>query len=321
MLKEKEHLSKKLKDKRDIPKIQKMISGKKRVGVIGATSFIGDHLLPLLAADDYDVLALTRRLSLLEKQTGYKGITWQLLLSKNIPMAKGITKWIILAPIWVLPQHFTLLLRCGAKHVVALSSTSCFTKESSTDSEEKKLAEKIKRGEAVFISWAQQNNLKWTILRPTLVYAWGRDKNISVIYKFIKKLSFFPLMAQGNGLRQPVHAQDVAMACVAALNTEKSFNRAYNISGGEILSYRRMVEKIFESIGKKPRFVILPISIFRIAIFFLRILPRFRHWSAAMAERMNQNLVFDHHEAKRDLNFAPREFMLTHDDIYIGNKI
>jgi hypothetical protein len=50
-------------------------------------------------------------------------------------------------------------------------------------------------------------------------------------------------------------------------------------------------------------------------ISILRLLPRYRYWSAAMAERMNQNLVFDHSEARRDLSFTPRAFILSKEDL------
>jgi hypothetical protein len=49
-------------------------------------------------------------------------------------------------------------------------------------------------------------------------------------------------------------------------------------------------------------------------LLLLRMLPRYRHWSAAMAQRMNQDLVFEHTEAARDLGFAPRGFLLSQDD-------
>jgi hypothetical protein len=43
--------------------------------------------------------------------------------------------------------------------------------------------------------------------------------------------------------------------------------------------------------------------------------PPFRHWSSAMAKRMNQNLVFDHEDASRDLDFFPRPFQLSSGDL------
>ncbi len=52
----------------------------------------------------------------------------------------------------------------------------------------------------------------------------------------------------------------------------------------------------------------MPLFVFRSALACLRVLPRFRNWSAAMAERMNTNLVFEHVDAARDLGFSPRLF-------------
>jgi hypothetical protein len=91
-------------------------------------------------------------------------------------------------------------------------------------------------------------------------------------------------------------------------------NHAYNLSGGETLSYREMVGRIFVALNRRSRLVTVPLTIFRGAVACLRLLPRYRHWSAAMAERMNSDLVFDHAEATRDLNFSPRPFQLMAED-------
>ena len=287
-----------------------MKNNKGRVGVIGATGLIGECLLPLLVEKGYDVVAFSRKSSAL-RQPKKPNISWRYLLAGDLQKKEKIANWIYLAPIWTLPQYFSLLLHYGVRRIVALSSTSRFTKEQSSDEAEKKIADKLAHSEQTLVEWAQKNNLSWTILRPTLIYGLGRDKNISVIIRFIRRFSFFPLLGQAQGLRQPVHARDVALACIAALSTKKAFNRSYNISGGETLTYREMVEKVFQSLGKKPHFLILPLWLFRAGIFTLRFLPRFRHWSAAMAERMTQNLVFDHDEAIRDFGFAPRKFELA----------
>jgi nucleoside-diphosphate-sugar epimerase len=292
-----------------------MIACKGRVGVLGATSLMGDFLLPLLVEDGYDVVAFSRRSSLAQQQSASRGVVWRLLSIRYSHDAEPITKWICLAPIWVLPEYFSLFLHYEVKHIVAVSSTSRFTKGLSSDAAEKKLAAKLTEGEQLFIDWAGKNQVLWTILRPTLTYGLGRDRNISVITRFIRRFAFFPLLGAARGLRQPVHAHDVALSCLAALNAEKAFNRSYNISGGETLPYREMVGRVFLALGRKPRFVILPIWIFRLAVMFLRLLPRFRHWSPAMAERMNTDLVFDHSEASSDLGFTPRPFHLTRKDL------
>jgi len=227
---------------------------------------------------------------------------------KNFQSDEPIHFWISLSPIMTLPEYFPLLLAYGAKHVVAVSSTSRFTKEDSPDIEEKELARCFVENEARLIAWAKKENLTFTILRPTLVYGLGRDKNVSTIASFIRRFSFFPVLGAARGLRQPVHAEDVALCCVAALTSKAARNKSYNVSGKDTISYREMVARIFTALHKKPRLIVFPIWLFGLAVFFLRRLSPFRYWSAAMVQRMNKDMVFDHSAAEHDLNFAPRGF-------------
>ena len=294
-----------------------------RIGVIGATSFIGQCLLPLLSAEaGWEVAAFSRRAQDLQRQRESNPVDWQLLRKAELsdtrevyPPEKQISHWMCLAPIWVLPEYFSMLSIYGVKHVVALSSTNRFTKCYSSDPTGQALAKRLAEGEERLIAWAEIKDVTWTILRPTLIYGLGSDKNISVIARFIRRLAFFPLLGASCGLRQPVHVNDVALSCLAALKGIDSINRSYNLSGGETLTYREMVGRIFSAMEKSPRFVTFPLLTFRIAVKYLRMLPRFRHLSAAMAERMNQDLVFDHEDACRDLGFSPRPFHLTREDL------
>lgn len=299
-----------------------MITYKDRVGVLGATSIIGQYLLPLLVEEGHEVVAFSRQTRYIKRPLENQPITWQPLTKSKLPDSRNVNQkekqikfWVSLAPIEILPEYFPMLLTYGAKHIVAVSSTSRFTKSESSDPAEKKLAENLAENEERLESWAKKEKLIFTILRPTLIYGLGRDKNISVIAAFIRRFAFFCVFEAARGLRQPVHAQDVALCCAAALNANAAINRCYNISGGEIVTYREMVCRIFSVLGRKPRFVTFPLWFFRLGIFLLRIFPPFRHWSAAMAQRMNSDMIFDHAEASRDLGFSPRSFKLNKEDL------
>ncbi len=300
-----------------------MIARKGRVGVIGATSLTGECLLPLLVEDGWEVVAFSRRTQNTQHHLKHLPVEWQILrqtVSSNssdvfLHPKKKISHWVCLAPIWVIPKYIPLLSLYGAHHVVAISSASRFTKGISSDTAEKELSKRLADGENSLASWAKTKDVSWTIFRPTLTYGLGRDKNVSLIARFIQLFVFFPLLGTARGLRQPVHVQDVALCCLAALSAEKALNCSYNISGGETLTYREMIERIFLALGRKPRFVILPLWIFRLAVMFLRLLPPFHQWSVAMAERMNSDLMFDHTDARRDLEFMPRPFHLTESDL------
>ncbi|MFZ3129446.1 MAG: NAD-dependent epimerase/dehydratase family protein [Rhodoferax sp.] len=242
------------------------------------------------------------------------GIAWRNLADSLSANPVELNYWICVAPIWVLPEHFPLIEASGARRVVALSSTSRFTKVGSGDTAENAVAARLIEAEDRFVAWAKSCGIEWVILRPTLIYGLGQDKNISEIARFIRRFRFFPVFGRAQGLRQPIHAEDVAAACTSALQTTDAVNRAYNISGGETLTYREMVVRVFVALSRQPRLLTVPRWVFRLAVVMLHRLPRYRQWSVAMAERMNRDLVFDHTEAARHLGFKPRGFVLTAED-------
>lgn len=278
------------------------------VGVLGASSLVGRCLLHMLRDAGYQVLAFSR-----QARPGDQAVTWRQLPYAS--QAEEISHWICVAPIWVLPDYFSLLEVHGVKRVVVLSSTSRFTKDDSTDPQEQDVSRRLADAEARLQTWAGIRGVEWIILRPTLIYGLGRDKNIAEIARFIRRFHFFPLFGKANGLRQPIHAQDVASACVGALLVRDAANHAYNISGGETLAYREMVARVFSALGRPSRLLTVPLWAFRLAVTLLRCLPRYRQWSAAMAERMNRDLVFDHTEAARVIGFKPRQFSVSPEDV------
>jgi len=289
----------------------------KKVGLLGATSLVGQCLLPLLKQNGWQIKAFSRR----PPETACFSTEWIQLKQPacqndfiDYPIEK-ITHWICVASIWVLPDYFRMMEAHGARRVIAVSSTSRFTKSDSADSEEKMTAQKLCESEDRLQTWAQIKGIDWIILRPTLIYGLGRDKNISELFRLIRRIGFFPLAGQAKGLRQPIHAEDLAAACLSALEKSGVVNRSYNLSGGETLTYREMIKRIFAALGLRPRIITVPLAFFRIAASMLHYVPRYSHWTAQMAERMNADLVFDHADAVRDFNFSPRKFQLTSKDL------
>lgn len=287
----------------------------RHAGLLGATSLIGECLLKQLIQNDWHITAFSRRPII----QSHPQITWQQLDTTNqlrIGTEKNnIPFWICAAPIWIIPEQFNLLSAYGARRIVVLSSTSRFTKNTSPDPSERRIAQQLIESEEFVQTWAATHGVKWIILRPTLIYGHRQDKNIAEIARFIRRFGFFPLLGSARGLRQPIHVEDVASACYMALNTLNLINRSYNLTGEETLSYREMIKRIFEALNLPPRMLTIPLWFFQIAAWGLSCLPRYRNWTSAMAERMNQDLTFDCSDAKRDLNFSPRPFKLTTEDL------
>ena len=284
------------------------------VGLLGANSLVGECVIQRLSQDGRHTVAFSRYPP--EGKTA-AGVTWQQLVA-SLPThleVPPIKEWLCVAPIWVLSQYFGMIEASGACRVVALSSTSLFIKKDSANRSEQDIARRLAEGEHALRAWAEAHGIEWVILRPTLIYGNGRDKNVTEIVRFVRRWGFFPLLGEAKGLRQPVHTEDVATACVAALTEPAAANQIYTLSGGETLPYREMVSRIFTTLGKSPYLVTVPRWMFQAAVAFIRILPRFKHWTVEMAERMNRDLVFDHADAERDLSFSPRPFRLMPNDL------
>jgi nucleoside-diphosphate-sugar epimerase len=285
-----------------------------KTGLLGANSLVGEPLILRLGEHGRHTVAFSRHLP--DGDTD-RSVTW-LRLSISMPPRREIPfikDWLCVAPIWVLPQYFPMIEAYGARRIVALSSTSLFVKKDSSDPGEQHIARRLAEGERALSVWAETQGVEWVILRPTLIYGLGRDRNVAEIIRFVRRWSFFPLLGQAEGLRQPVHAEDVAAACVSALTMPVAANRTYTLSGGETLPYREMVSRVFAGLGKMPRLVAIPRWLFRLGVTALRLLPRYRDWTVEMAERMNRDLVFDHADAARDLSFSPRPFRLLPEDL------
>jgi hypothetical protein len=76
-----------------------------------------------------------------------------------------------------------------------------------------------------------------------------------------------------------------------------------------------MARRVFAAMQRKPRLIPIPLPVLRAGVATLRLVPRFRHWSPSMADRMNADMAFDHSEALRDFGFRPRLFTLTAADV------
>jgi nucleoside-diphosphate-sugar epimerase len=274
------------------------------VGVGGARSPVGRHLVRLLEAGDWRVEVFSRN---------------DIAAHGEAPSAVPIANWIFASPIWAVAEHVAFLRSFGARRLVAISSTSRFTKSTSSDSAERELARRLEASEERVRAWADANGVDCTILRPTLIYGGGDDRNISEVAAFIRRFGVFPLLGPASGLRQPIHVEDVAAACISALPC-RGLKAAYDISGGEVLSYREMVSRVFRAMGRPPRFITVPRPAVRAGIGLVRLIPRFRAASTGMAERMMSDMNFDHSEAARDFGFRARPFVLGPQDVCSAGK-
>lgn len=201
-----------------------------------------------------------------------------------------------------LPRLATPSLR----RVVAFTSTSIITKAASEIASERDDMRHLAEAEQRLVAVCERIGVEWTILRPTLVYDEGRDANVTRLAGVIRRFGVVPVFGDGSGLRQPVHAEDLAMGALAAMAAPAAANKVYVLAGGEVLSYREMVGRIFDGLQMPRRTIPAPPWVWRAA--FRAMKPLFPGANVAMGARMLQNMNFDTSAAQADFGWNPRPF-------------
>jgi uncharacterized protein YbjT (DUF2867 family) len=133
-----------------------------------------------------------------------------------------------------------------------------------------------------------------------LIYGAGLDKSLTPIARRAQRSRLFPLPA-GQGLRQPVHAADIALAVLAALDRPASAGRVLPLGGGERLSIAEMFARVRRSLPTATLPVPLPGWALRGA---RRVVPRL----AGPIDRLGADLLADNTELTHLLGVAPRPF-------------
>lgn len=237
-------------------------------------------------------------------------LKWQRidLEKQQIDFGEARAKTLIYTPaLWMLPPAISSFADAGIERIVCFSSTSIFSKALSHNPYERELVAKLIKAEADIASLCQKYNIAWTILRPTLIYGIGLDRNVTRIVQFIQKFGFFPVAGKARGLRQPVHADDLAIATFQILQHENTCQKSYNLCGGERLSYYEMIGRIFDTLGKKRR--IIPIHALPMLLNIYSGIIGKPEINGEIAERMNHDLVFDDYDARQDFSYTPRPFL------------
>lgn len=270
--------------------------------VFGATGMVGERILAHLAQRGETVIGASR---LPQRSDGVDWIEADLAMPQTLGLPNADVIFCV-ANARLFAKAIDAILASAPKRIVVVSSTSVFSKiDSSDDTERSSIAELIE-AERTIIVRCEAAKVEWTILRPTLIYREGHDRNVTQIAKLIRRLGFMPLYGNASGLRQPVHAEDLAIGAIDAATSPRAANAAYSTTGLETISYREMVGRIFDGLSRPRRLVSLPPIVWKAAFAAAR--PIYPRVTPVMGERMLKDLAFDSSAAVADFGWHSRKF-------------
>ena len=152
------------------------------------------------------------------------------------------------------------------------------------------------------------SELKWTILRPTMIYGAPGDRNLSRLLTLLPRVPLLPLPGGGRQLQQPVHVTDLAGAVLTAVERPAAARRRYDLAGPTPLSFVELLRTCAWAVGSRIRLVPVPLAPLIAAARGYELVSAHPRIRAEQLQRLAEDKVFAIDEAARDLGYAPRPF-------------
>lgn len=275
-----------------------------RIHILGSTHPSAVHLYELLSCHSHYAVVLYAR-SLSHGALPFSSLKENLLEDDLV---------ISFLPIWILNEiliEFALFSSCF-RVLIAISSASIYSKvyKSSPDLisylpfliGEHKLV-------SSFSDFSKFSPPKIIILRSSMLWGCGRDKNISFIRKFFIRFRFFPVLTSGYGYRKPLHYHQLSLIVSAIINYDFNILSSLSIadlSGPLAMTYYDLILFV-KSTVTGPSFVIkLPPSFVALLLGFFAVLPfkfNFILSILSMLDRQAEDLLFDANPHSLPINY------------------
>ena len=137
-----------------------------------------------------------------------------------------------------------------AKKIILFSSAAVTSKRLDWYAQTKQEKEEI----------IKNSKLNYVIIRPSMIYGPGDDKNLGWMAMFIKKVPVIPI--PGNGLygRQPVYVEDLCKIVVKIARSDKN-KKVYEIHGKDYVTLLEMIKVIQEELNLHKKIVKIPLRL------------------------------------------------------------
>ena len=270
------------------------------IAVIGATGYVGSFLLPRLVARDEEVRCLVRpgTDAVALARIGAEITRGDLEKPTEVAAALHDARVVLhLAHIRYAPVVLASV-GVGVERLVLVSSLRRFSNvaDASVDA--------VAAGEDAVLASA----LPWVLMRPSMIYGPGDDRNISRLAARLRRRCTLPIPGGGRHLHQPVHVDDVVAALLAAAEVQGIERRSYALAGAAPLAYNELVDAVGAAVGVVPRKIHLPVWL---VLWGLAILGWFGLGTGigrSQVLRLQEDKDYSIASAQSDLGYAPLAF-------------
>lgn len=99
------------------------------------------------------------------------------------------------------------------------------------------------------------------ILRPTMIYGYAEDGNLSRLIKAMRRLPFAPMPGNGAALQQPIYYRDLADMAVDALFAEEMRGQVFAAAGPAAVTQKALFAAAAAAAGTRLRALHLPLGV------------------------------------------------------------
>ena len=268
--------------------------------VLGASGATGQYLINRLAGQGVSVMAVSRH----QPQRVDSHVIWLQHDLDRSPVDVEASALISLGPLKHAFEQVRATPRLG--RVVALSSASTQFKARSPDTAERRVMAGLIELESQLSELCSRREITLSLLKPTMIYGAATNQNVQRVAQLSSHMRWLPY--GGRGLRQPVHADDLARLVMDCLKRGEASAGVLLLGGGETLTYPDMLRRIAVAAGQTPRLVRVPAFVLKGVLRLAHGIGRMRDIRPVMIDRQRVDLVVDDQPAREQLGWNPRPF-------------
>ncbi len=231
------------------------LSNPSLVLVVGAGGVLGREIVRILRGQGIDVVAAyrTRRAGLKETLAGWGAKPLQLDITDASALRRALEQAdaAIFTPILTLSQSAAPLLGENMRAVFFSSNNVAIDPDA-------EVYARLAGAEQAVLNAATGA----VILRPTMIYGYPGDGNMSRLIHWMRRSPVMPLPGNGAALQQPVYYRDLAKAAAQTVLDTAPSARRYAVAGPEPIATRSLYDTVARAAGARPFIVPAPFSAF-----------------------------------------------------------